>query len=676
MNWFAPTHRPTGGAIVVAAVMLACAAPARAQYFGQNKVQYDAFHFHVLKTSHFDVYYYPVEAQAAQRAGRMAERWYTRLSTILGHRLTGRQPLVLYASHAEFAQTNVVEGLINEGTGGVTEGLRRRVVLPLAVSLGDTDHVIGHELVHAFQYDMLGQGVSGLPLWFIEGMAEYLSLGPRDAATAMWLRDAVLEDRMPTIDDLDNPEYFPYRFGQAFWAYIGGRWGDPTIGTIMKSLASTARNTRLTEADAIAAIEAATELTHKTLSQDWAHAVRTLYHVAPRPRGERAPAAGTPLVAEAHGRSGLDVGPALSPDGSKIAFLSERNRLAVDLYVADARTGAIRRRLTRNAVDPHFQSLQFIQSAGAWAPDNRRLAVAAVHAGRAELSIFDTATGGILRELPFDRTGEIFQPAWSPDGRTIAFAAEVGGVTDLYTCDVASGRIRQRTHDAYADLEPAWSPDGRRLVFVTDRFTTDLDTLEPGRMQLAMLEVSTGDVHRLPLTLGGDATDPQWADGATLLFISDATGRPEVYRVAAAGGPATRLTEALTGVTGITPLSPALSVAAGRVVFSVFHDSGYQIQALGRAGASSEVATTTPADDGHSSASSVSLALLPPANRQASLVGRELRTPAEGLPAARHYPSTPVLATPVAHRRGRAGRRRHERHVRHLRQRRRLHALQ
>ena len=100
---------------------------------------------------------------------------------------------MLYASHADFEQTNVVADEINEGTGGFTEPIRRRIVLPLAGSLADTDHVIGHELVHAFQFDMSGpltgdsqqSPLERLPLWFVEGMAEYLSLGRVDANTAM-----------------------------------------------------------------------------------------------------------------------------------------------------------------------------------------------------------------------------------------------------------------------------------------------------------------------------------------------------------------------------------------------------------------------------------------------------------------------------------------------------------
>ncbi len=174
---------------VLAASLLGVAAPVDAQYFGRNKVQYAGFSFEVLKTPHFDVYYYAREREAAAQAGRLAERWYARLSKILHHELRGRQPLILYASHPDFEQTNAVPGMLGEGTGGVTETVKRRIVLPLAGPLAETNHVIGHELVHAFQFDITGQeagrfgvpGAARLPLWFVEGMAEYFSLGPVDA---------------------------------------------------------------------------------------------------------------------------------------------------------------------------------------------------------------------------------------------------------------------------------------------------------------------------------------------------------------------------------------------------------------------------------------------------------------------------------------------------------------
>src|SRR3989454_560313 len=227
-------------ALLAATASVAVPPAAAAQYFGRNKVQYGSFDFEVLKTDHFDVYHYPAERAAAEQAGRLAERWYARLSKVLDHRLHGRQPLILYASHPDFEQTNAILGELGEGTGGVTEILKRRIVLPLGASLGETNHVIGHELVHAFQFDITGQGQSvvgfrvpaatRLPLWFIEGMAEFLSLGPVDAHTAMWLRDALERNAFPAIKDLDDPKYFPYRYGQAFWAFLAGHYGDQVVG--------------------------------------------------------------------------------------------------------------------------------------------------------------------------------------------------------------------------------------------------------------------------------------------------------------------------------------------------------------------------------------------------------------------------------------------------------------
>ena len=150
---------------VVAAVLLlvfgGSATGVKAQYFGQNKVQYETFKFQVLPTEHFDIYYYPEEEAAARMAARMAERWYGRISKLLVHELRGRQPLILYASGPHFRQTNTIQGGIGEGTGGVTESAKRRVILPFAGGLAETDHVLGHEIVHAFQYDIAARMSEG-----------------------------------------------------------------------------------------------------------------------------------------------------------------------------------------------------------------------------------------------------------------------------------------------------------------------------------------------------------------------------------------------------------------------------------------------------------------------------------------------------------------------------------
>ena len=611
-------------------ILLGVGTPASAQYFGRNKVQYRDFDFQVLKTEHFDIYFYPEERSGVEIAARMAERWRVRLQRLLGHELRGRQPLILYGSHVDFEQTNVIGGEIGEGTGGVTEGLRRRIVLPLAGPLAETDHVIGHELVHAFQYDITkppdsGPGENGaerLPLWFIEGMAEYLSIGPVDSNTAMWLRDAARQERLPEIKDLDNPKYFPYRWGQALWAYIGGRWGDDVIGNM---LAVASRN----------GIEEAFKQVlgagTKEVSADWQAAIRKAY--APIVEvGGSAGATGKLVVQGKELGADLNVGPAISPDGRWLAFLSTRSFFSVDLFIADAATGRIVRRLTSTATDPHFSSVQFIQSTGAWDSASQQIAVATVTGGRAALAIFDAQRGGVAREIKVPDVDEIMHPTWAPDGHAIAFSGMHQGITDLFVFDLQANRLRQLTKDAYADLEPTWSPDGRRIAFSTDRFTSNLAGLAMGPYTLATIDPESSVVQPVPTPEGGKQINPQWSpDGRSLYYISDRDGIPNIYRTPVDGaGETARITEVTTGVSGITSLSPAMSVAskAGTVAFSVYQDGKYDIRTI-----------DGNVPGGPLPAAGMSAAVLPPTERKPSDVVALLAMPDQGLPE----PSTPQI---------------------------------
>lgn len=559
---------------------LASAAPLFAQggYFGQNKVQYREFDFKVLKTDHFDIYYYPEEEPAARMASRMAERWYARLSSLLNHELRGRQPLILYASGSHFRQTNAIEGQLGEGTGGVTEAYKRRIVLPFAGPIEATDHVLGHELVHAFQYDITNTNVSSgtagalaLPLWFIEGMAEYLSIGPVDAHTSMWMREAARREKLPEIKDLDDPRYFPYRYGQAVWAFIGGKYGDAVVGDMLRAAAG--RNSGYQDA-----IEGILGVKTDELSKEWHSAVFDAYR--PIAEATKMPGSIARAVIPKKKGSELNVSPELSPDGSKLIFFSERDLFSIDLFVADARTGDIIRKITDTATDPHFESLQFLSSAGAWDPSGKRFVFPGISKGQPVLTIVDVERGRTEREIRLKELDEVLNPAWSPDGQWIAFSGLVGGLNDLFLYDLKAETLRRLTTDAYAELDPAWSPDGKRLAFATDRFTTALVTIVTGSLRLAVMDIATGDVQQVGGFDNAKNISPQWtADGRSLYFLSDHQGITNIYRMQI-GGATTQITNLLTGVSGITALSPALSVAEGRVVFSAYEDDGYSIYAL------------------------------------------------------------------------------------------------
>jgi hypothetical protein len=573
-----------GAGALCALVAISLAAPAEAQYFGRNPVQWERMKFEVLKTEHFDIHYYPEEAQAAIEVGRLCERWYTRLSRILGHDFGERQPLILYGSHPQFQQTNTIGGPPGEGTGGVTEAFKRRIVLPVGASLAETDHVLGHELVHAFQYAMTGQGkIVGnnypsalrMPLWFIEGMAEYLSVGPVDPHTAMWLRDAARKEKLPSIRDLSNPRFFPYRYGQALWAYLAGRFGDNVAGDALRAIGP-----RTNDAEAV--LREVLGVDDQQLTKDWHAAIREAF--APMIAGKHDPDRyGPALVTERAQGGNLNVGPALSPDGSQLVFLSERDLFSIELFLADARTGNVERRLSKTSVDPHLESLQFINSAGSWDFAGKRLAFGAVSKGRPLLVVLDTKSGDKLQEIPFPKLGEIYTPSFSPDGNQVAFAALAGGFTGLFVYDLRSSQLRRLTEDAFADLQPAWSPDGRTIAFVSDRYTTRLETLDEGNYRLAAVDVASGQLRELPSFENGKNINPQWAASSReLYFVSDVSGASNLYRADLVSGELRQLTDLVTGVSGITALSPALSVAAGtnKLAYTAYDEGRYEIYTI------------------------------------------------------------------------------------------------
>jgi Tol biopolymer transport system component len=470
-------------------------------------------------------------------------------------------------------------------------------------------------------------GAERLPLWFIEGMAEYLSLGPVDANTAMWLRDAARKEKLPSIRDLDNPKYFPYRWGQAFWAYVGGRWGDQVVREMLDIGARSG--------DPRVAIERVLGLNDKELSTDWHAAIRKAY--GPLAATTTPPAeAGTLSIKGQKLGGDLNVGPAISPDGRWMAFLSERSLFSIDLFIAETSTGKVVHRLTSTASDPHFSSLQFIYSAGAWAADSRRLAIATVVSGQPTIAIFDAQSGEREREIKITQVDEIFNPTWAPDGHAICFTGMSRGLTDLFVVDMNSGAVRQLTQDAFADLQPAWSPDGSRIAFATDRFSSNLDTLAIGDYRIALIDPETARIEQAGTFTSGKNINPQWSpDSRTVYFIADRDGISNLYRMPVGRGDAEQVTNVLTGLSGITNSSPALSVSSGTGVaaFSVYDDGKYDIYTR-------RVEPVSSADRAASAIrtpASMDAATLPPLDRRASEVDALLKNPRFGLPEAKSF---------------------------------------
>ncbi len=548
---------------------------ALAQQFGRNKPNYEKFNFQIHTSPNFKLYHYLKDDSLVATLSNASERWYRNHQVIFRDTFPERNPLILYSNHADFWQTNAILGSVGIGTGGVTEALRNRVVLPVMELNSQTNHVMGHELVHAFQYllvqnpkDSLSlNNLQNLPLWMVEGLAEFLSIGHIDPQTAMWMRDALREDKFPTLKDMTrNSEYFPYRYGQAFWSFVSGVFGDTIIYPLFRETAKYGYNE---------ALKSLTALDEKAFSEAWKKNLRDYYSQYHSLEADSL--AGRQLIGEKIGR--LNIAPVVSPNGNYVAFLSEKNFFSIDLFLADARTGKILRTLASTARQSHIDEFSFLESTGSWSPHSDRFAFVGFSQGGSVLEIVDMNAGRKSAIIEIPGVSYFSNPTWSPNGEEIAFTGMVDGQGDLYLYNLRTKKVTQLTDDWYSDIHPQWSPDGRFLIFASDRPAKGR-LYKSKSLQICLLDRVEKGITVLDIFPGAENVNPSFTpDGRSFYFLSDRDGFRNLYRYSFGEREVNQLTDYLTGISGITAYSPAVSVAAktGEVAYSYYSDNKYSI---------------------------------------------------------------------------------------------------
>jgi Tol biopolymer transport system component len=547
--------------------------------FGQNKVHYKNFDWSILSTEHFDIYYYPEEAEAANDAARMAERGYDYLSEVLDHQFKEKIPVLLYASVNDFQQTNVVQGMIGDGTRGVTESMKNRVALPITGSYRDFNHVLVHELVHAFQFDIMfgpKTGVTGPrfnpPLWFVEGMAEYLSVG-MDNITRMWVRDGLENDKLLTVDQLSTTyDIRVYRLGESLWYYIGERYGKRKVGDMLKAAV------RLGGFELSLKEQLARDT--KQLTEEWHKAMRELVYQEgvtlqkPEEIAEQ-------ITKQSGYYHRMNIVPAVSPDGKDVVYVANKN-LKDDIFLLSRQDDGKYKtqRLVKGGESKGFENLRFFDTSINWSRDGSKIAFVSKAGKDDAIYVIDAKTKKVLHQLIFDELNGLSSPAFSPDGNRIVFVGISGGISDLYLLDLKDENLLRLTEDRYAVLHPQWSPDEKQIIFATDRGPgTDIDQLLFGDYDLALYSIQTGKIE-LITELDGNAINPQWIENdGGIAFVSDHQGIPNIYWLDLTTRDILAVTMLNNGVAGITESTPAFSASAdGNVmVFSTFEKNVWQI---------------------------------------------------------------------------------------------------
>lgn len=569
------SHRLLAAAAAVT-LSLGLAGSAYAQYFGQNKVQYRRYDWTSISSDHFEVYFYGGLDSLAMRVLDLAEKTNVVLSQRMGHTLGRRVPIILYGSHNDFAQTNVTPEPIDAGTGGFTEALRNRVVLPFTGSYEDLRHVVVHELTHAFMFDLLYSGSAAsliarqsffsVPLWFAEGMAEFYSLGIEPNAE-MFLRDGIVEGYLPPLSVSGG--YLVYKQGQSAVSFLAERFGEERIRDLLQRI----RRTRSFDR----AFQRSMGMTVEKFDEQWQNWLRKEYWptVASKEDPERF---ARRLTSHRDDTSHLNTAPAVSPQGDRIAYFTDRKQYT-EVYVMSALDGKVQRRLIRGERSVKFEQIPWSRTSLTWSPDGSRIALTAKSGGRDVLYVVDATSGEVLTryKMPCE---SLSYPAWSPNGDTIVVVGVTGGRSDLWLLENASARVTRLTDDAYDEKEPAWHPRGGSIVFSSDRLAPVV--LNPLRLEkgfggygLFTIDLGKLRVDRLLDTFGDDHA-PAWSpDGRRLAFITDRGGTPNIHLFDVADSSFLQLTNVLGGVQSLS-----WSRQNDRLVFSSFNRGGFDVFAV------------------------------------------------------------------------------------------------
>ena len=505
--------------------------------FGKNKVQYKDFDWYYIQTDHFDIYFNQHGETLAEFTSKAAESALTAIQKSFNYKINNRVTIIVYNSQNDFQETNVIDQYLSEGIEGFTELFKNRVVIQFMGSYSKFRHLIHHELVHAVMNDMfyggslqniISNNISiNIPGWFSEGMAEYQALG-WDVDTDMFIRDAAINEYLPDIQNLGG--YFAYRGGQAVFYYIEKKYGKEKIGELISKIRNSG-NVNTGFKDAIG-------LDLEELNERWKKDIKRVYW--PDIAIRRDPDEFSKRLTDNKKDGGsYNTSPAISPQGDKIAFLSNRD-FYFDLYIMSAIDGTIIKKLIKGNRTADFEELNILTPSLSWSPDGKKIALGAKSGGYDVVYIIDVESED--RETINLSLEGVKSVTWSPDGKYLAFVGHTAEQSDLYLYNLETNELENLTNDLFSDSDPAWSSDGNKIFFSSDR--NDFLSAEAladsfkiyrhdySQLDIYSFELTSKKIERITSLENSDEVSPIASpDGKHLLFISDMNGINNIYKI-------------------------------------------------------------------------------------------------------------------------------------------------
>jgi hypothetical protein len=485
-------------------------------YFGKNKVQYESREWFILRTPHTEIFYYPEEEGLAREVAAIAESTCAEFDTTFNMTLEKPIPILLYAAHQHFQQTNAARGLISEGVGGLTELIKGRVILPHTGSRHRLVWVTRHELGHAYMLAKLSQVLRdnkkyryGMPpLWFIEGLAEFVSTTWDSQAEGL-LQDAVVSNlALPMTESGPiTGSVLMYKEGQSFLLFLAEKYSRRHVMDLLENW--------WREDSFEKVFQYTFDRSLRELDVEWFAELRRQYY---------------PYISEAYwtdeaarqitdGMS-YDLAPTVydaDSDSSYRFFYLSANNGATDLKLGKVCGNEVdTEKLLRGGFSSKFESFHLFRSQ-LGVSTSGLVALVAQGGGRDVLHIYDGKSKDLLHTLAPKGLIGLSSPTWMPeDSAVVVVGQRRNGQMDLFRVRAADGSMVELTDDPYDDQDPSADPLGNRIVFASDR-----DGGKAGYYHLYELDLVTGESRRLTSGSWSDR-DPMWSpDGSQVIFRSD-----------------------------------------------------------------------------------------------------------------------------------------------------------
>ncbi|MES0489340.1 MAG: BamA/TamA family outer membrane protein [Leptospirales bacterium] len=561
-----------------------------------GKVTWEPIQWKVIHSEHFDIHFPANYESLGEIAMGYAEQANIVLSKRLNHNLTEVVPIYIYPSHTHFQSTNIIYSHIDEGIGGFTEPIKKRVAIPFLGSYDEFRHVITHELVHSFQFDILLNSSAGsvfgvpsgnrAPLWLIEGSAEYFSLG-WDPMAEMVMRDAVLKGWTPTLVDMTNgrvmSQFIFYKGGQAVVRFLAETYGEAKIGELLRDIRD--------QKSFNDAIKTNFGMSLEELDRLWLLWVKRKYfpYITKKSELEESKV----LTRHFEDRSWLNLHPAISPDGKKVVYITIRKYEEV-IVIRDANAAAkkadysiqsnifgkpkdqsddkpSKEKILLHAGDnARVYQLHLLDNRITFTPDSKNIFFCARSQGKDRLYLFNLEKRKIVKSWT-PEADMIQYPSLSPDGKKAVFLGTIRAVPDIFILDLETSKTRRLTNNKFTEKDPRLTQDNKTLIYSSNEN-------EEGIFESRDYNIFSYDMEstekKVIIELEGVQRNPRFTgkDDNKVLFISNHTGVPNAYLYDRTDNRIQELTDTQGGITNVD-----IDQTGHKIVFALYRSMGYDV---------------------------------------------------------------------------------------------------